>query len=104
MLNSEENKRYESAKKRVDDERGFYTHLTFYIVINIVILIINTNFASQGFKNWLQWHLYITPILWGIGLLFHGLKVFKHNFIFGKNWEERKIKELMDEEDTPDVS
>ncbi|AXT54229.1 2TM domain-containing protein [Aquimarina sp. MMG015] len=104
MQDYEEKDRYELAKKRVDDERGFYTHLTFYIVINIVILIINTNSDNQGFKSWSQWHLYITPALWGIGLLFHGLKVFKHNFIFGKNWEERKIKELMDEEDTPDVS
>ncbi|GAA0729082.1 2TM domain-containing protein [Aquimarina litoralis] len=99
----EEDKRYKEAKKRVDDERGFYTHLTFYIVINIIILFINTNFSSQGFKNWGQWHLYATPFFWGIGLLFHGLRVFKRNFVFGKSWEQRKIKELMDEDDTLDV-
>ncbi|WP_378184031.1 2TM domain-containing protein [Aquimarina sp. SS2-1] len=103
MQDSEEEKRYKIAKKRVDDERGFYTHLSIYIVINLVILFINTNFKSQGFKNWGQWHLYITPALWGIGLLFHGLSVFKHNFIFGRNWEQRKIKQLMDEDDTMDV-
>ncbi|MBQ4822394.1 2TM domain-containing protein [Aquimarina sp. MMG016] len=104
MQDFKEDEKYKYAKKRVDDERGFYTHLTFYIVINLIVLFINTNFQSQGFKNWAQWHLYITPLLWGIGLLFHGLKVFKNNFIFGKNWEERKIKQLMDKDDTLDAS
>ncbi len=99
MENYESQKRYERAKKRVDNERGFYTHLTIYIVINITLLFINTNFESQGFRNWFQWHLYITPILWGIGLLFHGLRVFKGNIIYGKKWEERKIKELMEKDD-----
>ncbi|MFD2561510.1 2TM domain-containing protein [Aquimarina rubra] len=103
MQDSEKEKRYKNAKKRVDDERGFYSHLSIYIVINLVILFINTNFKSQGFENWGQWHLYITPVLWGIGLLFHGLRVFKQNFIFGRNWEQRKIKQLMDEDDTLDV-
>ncbi|MDH7447087.1 2TM domain-containing protein [Aquimarina sp. 2201CG14-23] len=103
MQDFEDKNKYELAKQRVADERGFYTHVTFYIVINIIILFINTNFESQGFKNWSQPHLYITPVLWGIGLLFHGLKVFKKNFIFGKNWEDRKIKKLMKEDDTFDV-
>jgi len=103
MKDIENQKKYEYAKKRVNDERGFYTHLTFYIVINLVILFVNTSFESQGFKNWLQWHLYITPLLWGIGLFFHGLKVFKNNFIFGYDWEHRKIRELMDKDDTLDV-
>jgi hypothetical protein len=99
----EEKDRYKLAKKRVDNERGFYTHLSFYIVINLIILFINTHSENQGFRDWSQPHLYITPILWGIGLLFHGLKVFKNNFIFRKSWEERKIKELMDKDDTLDV-
>ncbi|MHA7057732.1 2TM domain-containing protein [Aquimarina sp. M1] len=103
MKDFEKGKEYNKAKKRVADERGFYTHLTFYMVINLIVLFINTNFQNQGFKNWGQWHLHITPVLWGIGLLFHGLKVFKRNFFFGKNWEQRKIKKLMDEDDTLDV-
>ena len=35
---------------------------------------------------------------WGIGLLAHGLSTFLPYFILGKDWEERKIKELMDKE------
>ncbi|WP_299313542.1 2TM domain-containing protein [uncultured Aquimarina sp.] len=103
MQDFEEKDRYKLAKKRVDNERGFYTHLSFYIVINLIILFINTHSENQGFRDWSHPHLYITPILWGIGLLFHGLKVFKNNLIFRKSWEERKIKELMDKDDTLDV-
>jgi len=99
MEQIEKRKKYERAKKRVDDEKGFYSHLTIYIIINLILLFINTDFIDEGFSQWLNWHFYITPILWGIGLLFHGLSVFKNNFIFNRQWEEKKIKELMQEDD-----
>jgi hypothetical protein len=35
---------------------------------------------------------------WGIGLFFHFLEVNNYNIFLGKNWENRKIKELMDKE------
>ncbi|WP_103070031.1 2TM domain-containing protein [Aquimarina sediminis] len=116
MNNQNQQERYDKAKKRVEDEKGFYSHLTTYIIINIVILIVNryiyTNADSintdVGFTKWLNWHIFITPALWGIGLVCHGIWVFKKNSllnkgykksIFSKEWEERKIKELMDKDD-----
>ena len=33
---------------------------------------------------------------WGIGLVAHGLSVFVPQFVLGKDWEERKIRELME--------
>ena len=33
---------------------------------------------------------------WGIGLASHGLSVFLPNFFLGKNWEEKKIREIME--------
>lgn len=95
----EQQKKYERAKKRVENEKGFYIHLCIYLIINILLLFINTNFASQGFKNWLQWHLYVTPLLWGIGLFFHWIKAFEKNPFFSKNWEENRIKKIMEEEE-----
>jgi hypothetical protein len=35
---------------------------------------------------------------WGIGLVAHGLRAYGYNPLFGKNWEERKIKEFMDKD------
>lgn len=108
--------RYKRAKKRVENEKGFYNHLTVYIVINIVIICVNrfvyinndNTFTDKGFIEWLHWNLLATPVLWGIGLFIHGICVFKKKTylskmfkksIFGPEWEKRKIKELMDKED-----
>ncbi|WP_240315538.1 2TM domain-containing protein [Aquimarina longa] len=99
MSNYDDKKAYEKAKKRVEKEKGFYLHLMVYIVINSILLFTNSDFKNEGFKNWLNWQLYITPILWGIGLLSHGLSVFGKKISFAKKWEERKIQELMDKED-----
>ncbi|RZJ51219.1 MAG: 2TM domain-containing protein, partial [Chryseobacterium sp.] len=36
------------------------------------------------------------PFFWGIGLAAHALSVFLPTFVLGRDWEEKKIKELMD--------
>jgi hypothetical protein len=46
---------------------------------------------SGGGNWWVQW-----PIIgWGIFVIIHGLNVSK----FGKNWEDKKIKEIMEKEE-----
>ncbi len=96
--NKSEQEIYERAKKRVEEEKGFYSHLTAYIIINIALLLIHFS-INYNFKGWLQWHILITPFLWGIGLLIHGICVFAIRKTPFKNWERRKIKELMDNDD-----
>ena len=36
---------------------------------------------------------------WGIGLTAHAVAVFNLNPFFGRDWEQRKIKEFMQEEE-----
>jgi len=36
---------------------------------------------------------------WGLGLAFKAIKVFGMNPFFGKDWEERKIREFMKEDE-----
>ncbi|MDY8137389.1 2TM domain-containing protein [Aquimarina sp. 2201CG5-10] len=99
MRNAEEQRRYERAKKKVQEEKGFYGHLTAYIIVNVFLLFINLDFSSRDYTDWSGWSILITPVLWGIGLFFHWIGVFGKNPFFSKNWEERKIKEIMEEED-----
>jgi hypothetical protein len=40
-------------------------------------------------------------LAWGFSLLMHGMKAFGYNPILGRNWEERKIRELMARDETP---
>jgi uncharacterized protein YybS (DUF2232 family) len=87
--------RLERAKHRVKKIKGFYSHLLVYVVINIMIIIVNINNLESG-ESYFQYKNFFTLFFWGLGLTVHGLSVFLPNMILGKNWEERKIKEIMD--------
>lgn len=89
--------KYKEAVRRVKRIKGFYTHALIYIVINTMIVIINVQNLNEG-ESYFQWHNFITAFFWGIGLVAHGLSVFLPGMILGTDWEERKIRELMDKE------
>ncbi len=86
---------YLRAKKKLDKLVGFYWHLAVYVAVNLFLIILIVSNSDQGFFDFGTW---ATPFFWGIGLLFHFLGVFGPNFMFGKNWEEKKIKEYMDKD------
>jgi len=89
----QEEERYIKAKKRVEEIKGFYGNLIAYVIVNIGLLVINL-LTSPNYL-WFFW-----PMLgWGIGVVFHGMKVFNYMPFIGKDWEEKKIKEFMDKED-----
>jgi len=90
--NYNEEERYYQAKKQVNDIKGFYGNLIAYIIFNGFFLILNLMTSPN--ELWFFW-----PLLgWGVGVVFHGMKVFNYSPFLGKNWEERKIKELMEKE------
>lgn len=96
-INNIDDIRYQEALKRVKKIRGFYTHAIVYVVINFMILIVNIQNIDKG-ESYFEFHNFATAFFWGIGLAAHGLSVFGPNLILGKDWEERKIKELMEQE------
>jgi hypothetical protein len=81
---------YQRATKRVEAKLGFYIHLTIYIVVNILLIIINFSTSTQYL--WFKWPL----IGWGIGVLFHALGVFV--FSGGSVIKERLIEKEMKKE------
>lgn len=82
---------YEWARNRVQRLRGFYVHLSVYVVVNVGLIILNLLTSTDTI-----WFYY--PALgWGVGLLAHGLSIARFGF-FGKDWENRKIKKLMERE------
>lgn len=89
--------RYQAAEKRVKRIKGFYTHLLAYVAVNIMIVFLNISNLKAG-ESYFQFENFFTAFFWGIGLLAHGVSVFGHHLIFGKEWEEKKIKELMNKD------
>lgn len=94
-MNQEEFK-IEQARKRIKDLKGFYTHLSVYILVNVFILAASTHvFTKISLNEYAVWGYLSTPLFWGIGLTIHAIFVFVPSFGFIKQWEERKMKELM---------
>ncbi len=86
-----DDKRYEKAKEHVEQLKGFYGNLTAYCIVIPCLAILNYN--TTGFP-WI-----IFPTLgWGFGVAVHGMEVFGYNPLWGKSWEERRIRKLMDDE------
>ena len=90
----EKEEAYLRAQKKVKALMGFYWHLASYVIINIFLIVM---IVSNG-GTLLSFGTFATAFFWGIGLFFHFLGVFGTDFFFGKNWEERKIKEIMDKD------
>lgn len=82
------NEKYLKAQKRVEDLKGFYSHLISYIVIMPFLIFVN--YMTYWEFKW----FWFTLFGWGIGLVIHGFMTFGYN----SNWEERKIKEFMEKE------
>lgn len=88
-----ESNKYLRAVERVHDIKEFYGSLISYCIVIPFLIFINLRYVPH-----FQWFWF--PMFgWGIGLIFHGFKAFSYNPILGKDWEERKIKEYMENED-----
>jgi hypothetical protein len=90
--------RYELAYKRVKRIKGFYIHALVYVLVNAFIIISAFNRSETGSEFFFKWQTFSTAFFWGIGLLAHGLSVFGRDLFFGADWEEKKIKEFMDQD------
>lgn len=87
-----EEKRFLKAKERVRSIKEFYGNLLAYCIIIPILWWIN--YMTTDFT----WAIFPT-LGWGFGVLMHGMEAFGYNPLWGKRWEERKIRELMDRED-----
>jgi two-component system LytT family sensor kinase len=88
-----ESNKYLRAVERVHDIKEFYGSLISYCIVIPFLIFINLRYMPH-----FQWFWF--PMFgWGIGLIFHGFKAFSYNPFLGKDWEERKIKEYMENED-----
>jgi hypothetical protein len=74
------------AKERLENIKGFYGNLMAYLIVVPTLIIINL-FVQKGNFQWFWFPL----VFWGMGVAIHAFEVFG----YGRNWEEKKIKELM---------
>ncbi|MFT4802392.1 MAG: hypothetical protein ACI93N_002170 [Flavobacteriaceae bacterium] len=83
--------KYDRAKEYVEHLKGFYVHFVIYLLMMPIFIFLNIK--STGFP----WALF--PIIgWGFGIAGHAMETFNYNPLLGKNWEERKMKQFMEED------
>lgn len=88
-----ENSSYVRAVEKVEKLKEFYQNLASYCIVIPFLVFINLYTSPQ-------FHWFWFPMFgWGIGVLFHGLDVYNYNPFLGRNWESKKIKEIMEEND-----
>jgi 2TM domain len=84
--------RYQKASKQVREIKGFYGHLTSYVIVLAILIYLNLKYTPEYL--WFIW----TMLGWGIGLFSHAIRVFNWFPFLNKEWEERKIKQFMEED------
>jgi hypothetical protein len=94
------------AQQRVKQLKGFYQHLTAYIIVNALLLLFSGKitfilFSKEALGNpefleWLNWNIWGTPIIWGIAVVIHAVSVFMKTPF--KKWEEQQIQKILDRE------
>lgn len=89
--------RYERARKKVQAVSGFYKHLAAYILVNLFLLTRNY-LQLEDNKEFFTFSNFSLSIFWGFGLAVHAISTCGPGVFMGHDWEERKIREIMERE------
>ena len=92
--NSDRENKYMRAKDRVAEIKKFYTGLVFYVIF--IGFLAGLNYYTNEWRYmWFLW----AALGWGIGIVFQAAKAFNWAPFMNKDWEERKIKEFMENDE-----
>ena len=78
------------ARRRLAALKAFYVHIFIFALVLAALTVIN---AAVGGPWWVLWVL----LGWGIGILAHGLTVFGQSSRAIADWEERKLRQYLNE-------
>ena len=74
---------YRKVKERAEYKVVFYIHLSVYVSVVFLLLVINLSISQEGL--WFKWPM----LVWGIGVVIHALVAFAFAESFSAN--ERMI-------------
>ena len=87
-----------AIRRRVHRLAEFYRHVVVYVIVNTCLWGLNFWMLSGSLAQ-TKWYSYwaIWPTFgWGIGLISHGLSVLPFWSFFSQEWEDKKVKALME--------
>ena len=93
MENSEQENKYYRARERVATLKKFYAKIGSGLIA--IAITGGINYYLNAWEHpWFLWVVFGVSI----SLFFRAIKIFNLNPFMGKDWEERKIQELMKED------
>ncbi|MGJ8714239.1 MAG: 2TM domain-containing protein [Maribacter stanieri] len=90
-----ENTKYIRAKERVEEIREFYGKVASAIVTVLIVAAINY-YLNEWRNAWFLWVVFGLSI----SLFFKANKIFNLNPFIGRDWEERKTQEFLQQEES----
>ena len=100
--------KYAIAKGKVEKLRAFYVHLSVYLIVNIalyLVKIVRNLLNGESFKEAaLDFDFFSLWVIWGLALAIHAFATFGMDLIFGNDWERKRIKKYMEEEENNTIN
>lgn len=90
----EEKELLELAKKRVKQLKDFYIHLFIY-AIGITVYVLKTYYGFPFNFFPIQHINGFVMAIWTFFLVVQAFQLFFSEIVFGKKWEDKKIKEIL---------
>jgi fatty acid desaturase len=90
LTSSEQDAKLERVKRRVRAIKGFYIHFMVFVVVMLILVGVNIAVGPP-------WWVLFVLVGWGVGVLAHALAVFGHTSRRIAEWEQRKIRQMMEE-------
>lgn len=87
---------YDKAKRKVKEIKGFYVNLACYLMVLPIIIYLNLKYTPEFHWFW------FSMAGWGIGVVSHGMGAFGYYPFLGRDWEDKKLKELMNKMEKKD--
>ena len=88
--------------KRIEEFKKFYKHVAVYVVVHVFIIgrriYLDTVIGDSLMEAFTTIGNYSLFFWWSVILILHALKTYRLDFLFGKNWEKRKIAEEMNKD------
>ena len=94
METPKKDNKYYRAKERVAEIKKFYSSLMMFIIF--ISFLAGLNYYTNEWRYpWFLW----AAFGWGIGIVFQAVKAFDWNPFISRGWEERKMREFMEEDE-----
>jgi hypothetical protein len=87
---SEHDAKLKRVKRRVREIKGFYIHFLVFVVVMVILFGINIAVGPP-------WWVLFVLLGWGVGVFAHALAVFGQTSRRIAEWEQRKIRQMMED-------